>query len=168
VAGVCLTVTAIAGDVFTVDVMPETLRRTTLGLLRVGGGVNLERAMCADGRWGGHIVQGHVDGTGYVISRVAAGTFETFRFAIDPVLARYVAPKGSIAIDGTSLTVIAIADDAGPHHRDTAAVEMGLIPATLHATTLGRLASGDPVNIEVDVVAKYVERLLAAGKGPNT
>ncbi|MDR1152349.1 MAG: riboflavin synthase [Bifidobacteriaceae bacterium] len=166
VAGVCLTVNAIVGEVFTVDVMPETLRRTTVGGLRTGDRVNLERAMRADGRLGGHIVQGHVDGIAHLAERAASGPFETFRFTMDPAPARYVAPKGSIAIDGTSLTVIDITDDAGPHHPGMAALEVGLIPTTLRSTTLGALRPGDPVNIEVDVLAKYVERLLAAGKGP--
>ncbi|HVF04697.1 MAG TPA: riboflavin synthase [Frankiaceae bacterium] len=149
VNGCCLTVTDLAGDTFTADVMVETFKRTSLGALRPGDAVNLERPMKADGRFGGHVVQGHVDGTGTIESRDADGVV---RVAIPPDLARYVVEKGSVAVDGVSLTVV----EAGGAH-----LTVSLIPATLKLTTLGRKGPGDPVNIEVDVLAKYVERLLA-------
>jgi riboflavin synthase len=151
VNGCCLTVTDLADDVFGADVMVETFKRTSLGALRPGDRVNLERPMKADGRFGGHVVQGHVDGTGTIESRDEHGVV---RIGIPPELARFVVEKGSIAIDGVSLTVV----EAGDAH-----LTVSLIPATLELTTLGRKGPGDPVNIEVDVLAKYVERLLAKG-----
>jgi riboflavin synthase len=151
VNGVCLTVVAVADTVFTADVMGETLRRSALGMLRPGDVVNLERAVTPATRLGGHLVQGHVDGVGEILGREPAQQWEMVRFGLPPQLARYVAEKGSIAVDGVSLTVVAV-DDEG--------FSVGLIPTTLKLTTLGHKRVGEPVNIEVDVVAKYVERLL--------
>ncbi|UER53968.1 riboflavin synthase [Kineosporiaceae bacterium SCSIO 59966] len=158
VNGVCLTVTdQPAPDAFTADVMLETLERTTLGGLRLGDPVNLERAVPAGARLGGHVVQGHVDGVGRVVARTRGDRWETVRIEVPAALARYVAEKGSVAVDGTSLTVAAVHDDPAP------SFSVGLIPTTLAATTLGRAAPGARVNLEVDVIAKYVERLLTAG-----
>ncbi|MGW3897070.1 riboflavin synthase [Micromonospora profundi] len=153
VNGVCLTVVEAADGVFTADVMGETLRRSALGALRAGDPVNLERAAALGSRLGGHLVQGHVDGVGEVISREPAEQWETARFRLPAALARYVVEKGSITIDGVSLTVAEVGADE---------FAVGLIPTTLKLTTLGAKGVGDPVNLEVDVVAKYVERLLGA------
>lgn len=166
VNGVCLTVVTHDTEEFTVDVMAETLQRSSLGSLRPGDSVNLERAMAADGRFGGHIVQGHVDGTGTVVSRtvphqIRAGLgqpgspWEVVRIALSEMLARYVVEKGSITVDGVSLTVSALGRDD-----DRAWFEVSLIPTTLELTTLGTIRPGATVNLEVDVLAKYVERLL--------
>lgn len=152
VNGVCLTVTDLHGDVFGVDVMAETLRRSSLAQLAPGERVNLERAMAAQGRFGGHVVQGHVDGVGEVLARVPGDRWEVVRLSLPADLRRYVVEKGSIAVDGTSLTVSAVGDDW---------FEVSLIPTTLAATTLGHRAAGDVVNLEVDVLAKYVEAQLA-------
>ncbi|EHY87038.1 riboflavin synthase [Saccharomonospora azurea] len=149
VNGVCLTVVELSGDEFTVDVVPETLRRTSFDGVEPGRRVNLERAMAANGRFSGHIVQGHVDGTGTFLSRDHDGLTH---FAYPPELSRYVVEKGSIAVDGISLTVAEVT-------RDEFAI--ALIPTTLAATTLGRNEPGDAVNLEVDVLAKYVEKLAA-------
>jgi riboflavin synthase len=154
--GVCLTVTGTDGGEFSADVMGETLDRSSLGSLRTGAVVNLERPMRADGRLGGHIVQGHVDGTGTVLARRSASDWETVRVSIPAELARYVVHKGSVAVDGISLTVSGLGDDA-----DGAWFEVSLIPETLARTTLGRKQPGEVVNLEVDLIAKYVERLLA-------
>ena len=161
VNGVCLTVTGVQPDgggagVWSTDVMAETLRRSSLGSTADGEGVNLERAVTAHTRLGGHLVQGHVDGVGRVLSRTPGDRWEVVRISLPPELARYVAEKGSIAVDGVSLTVSALtpADDAQPWF------EVSLIPTTLRETTLGARAPGDPVNLEVDVIAKYVERLM--------
>jgi len=162
VNGVCLTVTAVdpaAADgagAWSTDVMGETLRRSSLGALAAGDPVNLERAVPAHGRLGGHVVQGHVDGVGRVLSRTPGEHWEVVRVALPAGLARYVVEKGSIAVDGVSLTVSAVssAAEAEPWF------EVSLIPTTLRETTMGRRAPGDPVNLEVDVIAKYVERLL--------
>ena len=151
VSGVCLTVTAMDGDVFTADVMQETLHRSSLRDCRVGDRVNLERAATLTTRLGGHLVQGHVDGVGQVIERRPGDGWETVRIQLPADLGRYVVEKGSIAIDGISLTVAAIDEDV---------VEIGLIPETLRRTTLGNAAVGSSVNIEVDIVAKHVEKLL--------
>ena len=151
VNGVCLTVVDHDGEGFTADVMGETLRRTSLGGLRPGDPVNLERAARLDTRLGGHLVQGHVDGVAAVVAREPAAQWETVRFALPADLARYVAEKGSITVDGVSLTVAEVGDDS---------FAVGLIPTTLALTTLGRKQVGDLVNLEVDVIAKYVERLL--------
>jgi riboflavin synthase len=133
------------------DVMAETLKRSNIGALHSGSKVNLERAARVDSRLDGHIVQGHVDGTGAVLSRTPGSAWEGFRFSVPVELARYIAEKGSIAVDGVSLTVTAVGPDT---------FEVGLIPETLRATVLGLKQPGDPVNLEVDVLAKYVERLL--------
>jgi riboflavin synthase len=151
VNGCCLTVAALDGETFTADVMVETFDRTSLGALAPGSPVNLERPLRADARLGGHVVQGHVDGTGTIASREADGVI---RIAIPGDLSRYVVEKGSVAVDGVSLTVVEAGDTS---------FTVSLIPATLALTTLGTKGPGDPVNIEVDVLAKYVERLLARG-----
>ena len=154
--GVCLTVTGTRNGEFSADVMGETLDRSSLGGLSAGAVVNLERPVRPDGRLGGHIVQGHVDGTGTVLARQSASDWETVRISIPPELARYVVHKGSVAVDGVSLTVSGLGDDAGG-----AWFEVSLIPETLARTTLGRKRPGEVVNLEVDLIAKYVERLLA-------
>ena len=161
--GVCLTVTGVLDGEFSADVMGETLGRSSLGVLHRGSIVNLERSMRPDGRLGGHIVQGHVDGTGTLLSRRPASDWETVRIAVPADLARYVVLKGSVAIDGISLTVSGLDDEGGSgnHAADGGWIEVSLIPETLARTTLGRKEPGDIVNIEVDVIAKYVERLLA-------
>lgn len=157
VDGVCLTVVEHDADGFTADVMGETLNRSTLGRLRPGSKVNLERAMQAGGRLAGHIVQGHVDAVGVLLERTAHEKWDVLRFAIPPELARYVVEKGSITISGTSLTVSAVSEPAA----DEPWLEVSLIPTTLELSTLGALAVQDRVNLEVDVLAKYVERALA-------
>jgi riboflavin synthase len=155
VSGVCLTVTDLPGDgTFVVDVMPESLRRTALADLAPGSPVNLERAVRADARLGGHVVQGHVDGVGTVRRRTPGPRWDEVEIALDPALARYVAEKGSVAVAGVSLTVTAVGPDW---------FGVSLIPTTLAETTLGDAAVGTRVNLEVDVLAKYVERLLSAG-----
>ena len=154
VNGVCLTVTDLTGDVFAVDVMAETLHRSSLASLAPGEQVNLERAMRADGRFGGHVVQGHVDGVGRVLARTPGDRWEVVRVSLPQPLRRYVVEKGSITVDGTSLTVSAV---------DAEAFEVSLIPTTLAATTLGHRAVADVVNLEVDVLAKYVEAQLVHG-----
>ena len=162
--GVCLTVTGTQGEdgTFTADVMLETLNRSSLGDLRPGSPVNLERPMRLDGRLGGHLVQGHVDGTGTVVSRRPGSNWDVVRIELPPSLARYVVEKGSIGVDGVSLTVTATGEDP-PGRSGLAWFEVSLIPETLQRTTLGRKQPGDPVNLEVDVIAKYVEKLLAGG-----
>ena len=142
---------------FSADVMAETLRRSSLAGVAVGSPVNLERAAAVNSRLGGHIVQGHVDGTGEVISRTPSQHWEVVRISVPPQLARYIVEKGSITVDGVSLTVSALGRD-----RSADWFEVSLIPTTLGLTTLGRAAVGTTVNLEVDVIAKYVERLLAA------
>lgn len=151
--GVCLTVVEHDAESFTVDVMAETLARSSLGALRPGDPVNLERAMAADGRFGGHVVQGHVDTTTTITSRTPGDRWEVVRMGLPSAVARYVVEKGSVTVDGVSLTVSAIGPDW---------FEVSLIPATLGLTTLGSKQVGDPVNLEVDVLAKYLERLLEA------
>ncbi|MFE7522395.1 riboflavin synthase [Streptomyces halstedii] len=158
VNGVCLTVVGLDGDQFTADVMAETLNRSSLGALATGSRVNLERPMALGGRLGGHIVQGHVDGTGRIVERTPSEHWELVKVSLPGGLARYVVEKGSITVDGVSLTVV----DAAPDH-----FTISLIPTTLALTTLGIKQPGDPVNLEVDVLAKYVERLLAAGPGTD-
>ncbi|MCF6746414.1 riboflavin synthase [Blastococcus sp. KM273128] len=163
VNGVCLTVTGVqpgedGSGVWTTDVMAETLRRSSLGAVADGEPVNLERAVAPHTRMGGHIVQGHVDGVGRIASRTPAEHWEVVRIALPADLARYVVEKGSIAVDGVSLTVSAVSDAADPEPW----FEVSLIPTTLRETTLGARAPGEPVNLEVDVIAKYVERLLGA------
>jgi riboflavin synthase len=154
--GVCLTVTRTQDGEFSADVMGETLSRSSLGVLTPGALVNLERPLRPDGRLGGHIVQGHVDGTGTILARRPATGWEVIRISIPPQLARYLVEKGSVAVDGISLTVSALGDTGGDDW-----FEVSLIPETLARTTLGRKQPGDVVNLEVDMIAKYVERLLA-------
>lgn len=151
VNGVCLTVVAAAGGAFTVDVMRETLDRSALGRLQPGDRVNLEPAVKVSDRLGGHIVQGHVDGVGVVKSRTPGDRWEVVRVGLPQDLSRYLVEKGSIAVDGVSLTVSAVGDDF---------FEVSLIPTTLELTTLGRRQPGEQVNLEVDIIAKYVERLV--------
>lgn len=151
VDGVCLTVVDNAADTFTADVMRETLDRSRLGSYAPGSRVNLERALAAGQRMGGHIVQGHVDGVAEVVSRTASEHWEVVRFTLPQQLDRYVVEKGSIAVNGTSLTVSAVSDGY---------FEVSLIPTTLSESTAGALQPGDPVNLEVDVVAKYVEKMV--------
>jgi riboflavin synthase len=162
VNGICLTVVERGEGTFTADVMLETLRRTSLAGLAPGTPVNLERPMPADGRFGGHVVQGHVDGTGTVVERVPGDRWELVRIAVPAHLARYLVEKGSVAVDGVSLTVASVEDGAGVGTSATT-FTVSLIPETLSRTTLGRRAPGEVVNLEVDVLAKYVERMLAAG-----
>ena len=159
VNGVCLTVVQHGDDRFTVDVMAETLARTSLGALAAGDPVNLERAMAASSRFGGHIVQGHVDGAAHVAARTPGDRWELVRFTLPAGLARYVVEKGSITVDGVSLTVSDVGHDSGGDW-----FEVSLIPTTLALTTLGHKEVGDLVNLEVDVLAKYVERLLGTTK----
>jgi len=156
VNGVCLTVAELLPDgQFTADVMAETLDRSNLGDLEVGSRVNLERAAAVNSRLGGHIVQGHVDGTGQVVSRAPSEHWEVVRIEVPEAVARYVVEKGSITVDGISLTVSGL----GAQPRDW--FEVSLIPTTRELTTLGRAPVGTQVNLEVDVIAKYVERLLS-------
>lgn len=157
VNGVCLTATELSGDLFAADVMRESLVRSALGELSPGDPVNLERAMTPQTRFGGHIVQGHVDGTGRLLDRTESEHWDVLRFAIDEELTRYVVSKGSITVDGVSLTVVDVEDGEQPWF------SVSLIPTTLAETTLGQLRQGVRVNLEVDVLAKYVERLLAKG-----
>ena len=155
VNGVCLTVIDPDGSTdatFTVELVPETLARSSLSAVAAGSRVNLERALLASARLGGHIVQGHVDGVGTLVSRTPGERSDELRFRLPPGLARYVVDKGSIAVDGVSLTVAAVEADG---------FTVALIPTTLAHTTLGSRAPGDTVNLEVDVLAKYVERLAA-------
>ena len=154
VDGVCLTVARIGRDRFHADVVPETLSRTTLGALRPGAAVNLERALRPADRLGGHLVQGHVDGTLEVEWLRSRGADRRLRVRLPRELARYVAQKGSIALHGVSLTVAAL---------DPAGFEVALVPHTLARTNLGRLRPGDRLNVEVDLLARYLERLLAPG-----
>jgi riboflavin synthase len=159
VNGVCLTVVELstAEGSFTADVMAETLTRSSLAGAVPGARVNLERPVPAGGRLGGPVVQGHVDGTGVVVERVPGERWELVRFTVPPALARYVVEKGSIAVDGVSLTVVSVADETGG-----TVVTVSLIPETLQRTTLGSRQPGETVNLEVDVLAKYVERLVRA------
>jgi riboflavin synthase len=178
--GVCLTVTLTGDGQFTADVMGETLNRSSLGALAPGAPVNLERPMRPDGRLGGHIVQGHVDGTGVIVTRRPAAGWEVVRISVPGQLSRYLIEKGSVAVDGVSLTVSALspAQDASSGDQSSGDqssgdpwsgdpwsgdpwIEVSLIPETLARTTLGRRQPGEVVNLEVDMIAKYVERLLA-------
>ncbi len=155
VNGVCLTVAELLpGGQFTADVMAESLNRSNLGELRVGSRVNLERAAAVNSRLGGHIVQGHVDGTGRIVARTPSEHWEVVRIEMPAEIARYVVEKGSITVDGISLTVSALGAEPGDWF------EVSLIPTTRELTTLGRAPVGTPVNLEVDVIAKYVERLM--------
>ena len=159
VSGVCLTVVDSGDGVFTADVMAETLRRSSLGAVGTGDPVNLERAVTPTTRLGGHIVQGHVDGVGTVVSRTPGDDWEVVRIAVPAALARYVVEKGSITVDGVSLTVMAVSADT---------FDVGLIPTTLKLTVLGGKSVGDPVNLEVDVIAKYVEKMLGERTGERS
>ena len=153
VNGCCLTVVRHDGEVFTADVMRETLDKTSLGALRPGTRVNLERAVTAEKRLGGHIVQGHVDGTGEIRSRTPSEHWEVVEIGLPDGMGRYLVDKGSITVDGVSLTVVTVTDDS---------FTVSLIPETLARTTLGIKRPGETVNLEVDVIAKHVERLVAA------
>lgn len=152
VNGVCLTVVEVVDGAFTADVMGETLRSSNLGGLTPGSPVNLERAMAAGGRFGGHLVSGHVDGTATVRSRQRGEHWDLVRFSLTRDLARFLVRKGSVAVDGVSLTVAEVAEDG---------FAVGLVPTTLAQSTLGHREPGDLVNLEVDVIAKYVQRLAA-------
>jgi len=154
VNGCCLTVTELAPEQFSADVMAESLERTSLGDLVAGSVVNLERAVAAGARLGGHIVQGHVDGTGTLLERTPSANWEILRFSLPTALSRYLVEKGSITVDGVSLTVVDVTDES---------FSVSLIPTTLADTTLGTRKLGDRVNLEVDIVAKYVERLVTGG-----
>jgi riboflavin synthase len=156
VNGCCLTVAERDQETFTADVMRETLEKTSLGALDVGDRVNLERAVTPQTRLGGHIVQGHVDGTGRIVARTPSEHWEVVEVSLPAAIARYLVPKGSITVDGISLTVVEVGEET---------FTISLIPETLSRTTLGFKQPGDPVNLEVDVIAKYVERLLDARAG---
>lgn len=158
VNGICLTVTTIRGQVFTADVMAETLRRSSLGKLTKGSKVNLERAMAADGRFGGHIVSGHIDGTGVIASMKREENAVWVEITTPYELLRYIVEKGSIAIDGISLTVAALTDSS---------FSVSLVPHTGQETTLLSKKPGDPVNLENDIVGKYVERFLTMPSEPD-
>ena len=167
VNGCCLTVTAVHGSTFTADLMAETLTRTTLGSQAPGDPVNLERALRASDRLGGHIVQGHVDATAEVLDHHRGEHWDLLRISLPQEIARYVAVKGSVALDGVSLTVVDVVDasstlDVAPVPGAGASLSVGLIPETLRRTTLGTRRPGERVNLEVDVLAKYAERLLGA------
>jgi riboflavin synthase len=151
VNGVCLTVVSVDNGCFTADVMKETLDRSALGALREGSAVNLERSVRLQDRLGGHLVQGHVDGVGEIVAKDVAEHWTVLRITLPPGLDRYIVEKGSITVDGVSLTVSAV---------QPGWFEVSLIPTTLQLTTLGPKAPGDPVNLEVDITAKYVEKLL--------
>jgi len=151
VNGCCLTVVAVEGETFAFQAGPETLARTNLGDLRPGSPVNLERSLSVNGRLGGHFVSGHIDGTGRLLERTDSGDWSTFWFSVPRELARQMASKGSIAVDGVSLTIVGSEPDR---------FSVALIPFTLSVTTLGRLAVGDKVNLETDILAKYVQRLV--------
>jgi len=155
VNGTCLTVTNIGHNTFSVDIMPETMRRTNLGALLPGQGVNLERSLAADGRFGGHFVQGHVDGTGKIISMVPEGEALLMEVAAPPDIMRYLVEKGYIAVDGISLTIIRC---------DVTSFAVSLVAYTQKHTTLGGKRVGDVVNLEVDIMAKYVERMGVESK----
>ncbi len=151
VNGVCLTVAAFSGHTFQADVMPETLRKTNLGSLRPGSRVNLERALALGGRLGGHLVSGHIDGTGKVLEKHGEGNAIIFHFHAAPEVLRFIVPKGSIAVDGISLTVAAAGRDS---------FSVSVIPHTAAETTLGDRAAGSIVNLENDMIGKYVDHLL--------
>ena len=157
VNGACLTVTRVDGTTFSVDTVPETLLRTNLGGLRAGDPVNLERPMRMDGRFGGHIVQGHVDGTGKVLSIVPDGEANNFKFEAGDGIMRYVVEKGFVAVDGTSLTVVDC---------DYRTFSVTIVPYTWENTVFGFRRPGDTVNLEVDIIAKYVERLATGPRLP--
>jgi riboflavin synthase len=153
VNGVCLTAAKVTDDGFVADVMLETLNRSSLSQIKIGDKVNLERAMSGAGRFGGHVVQGHVDGVGEIISREPSANWEVVKIRIPNDLSKYVVHKGSITFDGVSLTVNEIADDV---------VSLSLIPETLRLTTLGTKGVGDKINVEADILAKHIEKLIEA------
>ena len=155
--GTCLTVTSRNESTFSVDTVPETLRRTNLGALKAGDPINLERPMTAEGRFGGHIVQGHVDGTGKVLSVEQDGEAHNFKFEAGDSIMRYVVEKGFVAVDGTSLTVVDC---------DYRTFSVTIVPYTWENTVFGSLSPGDTVNLEVDIIAKYVERLATGPRLP--
>ena len=159
VNGVCLTVVSTSGGAFTADVMKITLTHSALGALAIGSRVNLERAVRLTDRLGGHLVQGHVDGTSALLTVTPEQHWTVIRLELPSDMARYVVHKGSITVDGISLTVAAVGEDW---------FEVSLIPTTLGLTTLGHKGPGDPVNLEVDITAKYIEKLLAAGVVPGS
>jgi riboflavin synthase len=161
VNGVCLTVADIWDQTFTADVMGETLDRSSLGALTPGAPVNLEQSVRLADRLGGHLVQGHVDGTGTIISRTPAAHWDQVRISLPASISRYVVHKGSIAVDGISLTVSALGPPSADGPDGDTWFEVCLIPETLKRTTMGARAPGEVVNLEVDVIAKYVERLLS-------
>ena len=161
VNGVCLTVADIWDQTFTADVMGETLDRSSLGALTPGAPVNLEQSVRLADRLGGHLVQGHVDGTGMIISRTPAAHWDQVRISLPATISRYVVHKGSIAVDGISLTVSALGPPPADGPDGDTWFEVCLIPETLKRTTMGARAPGEVVNLEVDVIAKYVERLLS-------
>ena len=158
VNGVCLTVTGLYDDGFTADVMPETLRRSNLGMLKSGDQVNLERAMAADGRFGGHIVSGHIDGTGEIVSLRNEGNAVWVRVRAKEEILELIVEKGSITIDGISLTVAALGTDH---------FEVSIIPHTGQQTTLLKKKPGDKVNLENDIIGKYVRRLMGKDSGKS-
>lgn len=158
VNGVCLTVTRLTGGGFWADVMPETFSRSNLGSLIPGALVNLERAMAADGRFGGHIVSGHIDGRGKITKIQRDGNAVRFWICADKAILRLIVEKGSITVDGISLTVVSVSD---------ADFSISIIPHTLGETTLGSRQVGDSVNLENDIIAKYVERLLGKPSAEN-
>ena len=158
VQGCCLTAAELTSDGFVADVSAESLERTTLGRLAEGDGVNLETSLTLQTPLGGHLVSGHVDGVGEVVDRWPEGRSERWRFRTPDELARYIATKGSIAVDGISLTVNGV---------DGSEFDVNIVPHTSEVTTLGQYRRGDRVNIEVDLLARYVERLLSAGGGPD-
>ncbi|MEW6144285.1 MAG: riboflavin synthase [Thermodesulfobacteriota bacterium] len=159
VNGACLTVTSVEGDTFTVDASRETLSRTSLGKLRAGSPVNLERSLRAGDRMGGHIVSGHVDGVGKVKSKKKRGSSVEFRFAAAGHVMKYIVEKGSVAIDGVSLTVNTV---------ESGEFTVNIIPYTLAETTFGSLRAGSPVNIECDIIGKYVEKFMTAKRDEYT
>ncbi len=159
VNGVCLTVTSLGEGYYTADVMPETLRRSSLGKLQIGSKVNLERAMAANGRFGGHIVAGHIDGIGKILSMQTEGNAFLVTIGAPPAILRYIVEKGSIAIDGISLTVTKVT------HCD---FTVSLIPHTGEETTLIKHHPGDIVNLENDIIGKYVEKLMQPKSGNVT
>ncbi|HEY9240414.1 MAG TPA: riboflavin synthase [Streptosporangiaceae bacterium] len=163
VNGVCLTVTDSTDKTFTADVMAETLHHTGLGALTPGSPVNLERPVQLGGRLGGHLVQGHADGTGVILSRAPGEHWDVVRIGLPTELRRYVVRKGSVTVDGVSLTVSGLGGADGPEPW----FEVSLIPTTLELTTLGRLQPGSQVNLEVDVIAKYVESLFPGGNAAH-
>ncbi len=158
VSGICLTVVALGEQSFEADVSMETLQRTRLGALKAGSPVNLEKALRLSDRLGGHLVSGHVDGTGRLLERQEAARSTRMRFSLPAELARYVAEKGSITIDGISLTVNQVGEND---------FSVNIVPHTLQQTTLGKLQAGEPVNLEVDLIARYLERLMQGERAEN-